>query len=359
VAAEQPVALASDDLQWYDGDSCNLIHFLTRRLEDAPVLWCGLLTLGELRRDGPAARLCRALRVKPRTTVMTLAPLSEEELWDLVRDMGHVSAPAGGRRLAGRLHEVTRGNPFYVVELLKTLFAQGWLATDPDSGEWLATAAVPETGVMSMSLSVHEAIAERTETLPPDLHEILITIAVTGAGCRTDLLSHIHGISRLRAAAIADELAERRLTVEEGGVYRCAHPVIGRVVLDALTASRRRELHRAIGETLELLGETEGAVIPPGEIARHAEAGGDRALVYRSSLRASEAARHRCAYEEALSWLDLAAGTAAPGAETDTVNQLTAEVLSVAGWRQAPAPARRPEPGRHEIGRQDLDLAPR
>jgi DNA-binding SARP family transcriptional activator len=359
VAAEQPVAVAIDDLHWCDGDSCNLLHFLTRRLEDAPVLWCGMLTLGELRRDSPAARLCRALRVKQGSTVITVGPLSEDELWEMVREMGHVTTPTAGRRLAGRLHQVTRGNPFYVVELLKTLFAQGWLTTDPDSGEWLAAPAAPETGVMSMSLSVHDAIAERIETLPPDLHDVLITIAVAGGDCRADLLSYVHGISRLRAATIADELVERRLVEEESGSYRCAHPVIGRVVRDGLTASRRRELHRAIGRTLELLVETEGTAAPPGEIARHAEMGDDRVLAYRSSLRASEAARQRYAYEEALGWLDLAAGTAAAGAETDAVNRLTAEVLSVAGWREAPASPRRPEQARQEIERQDLDLTPR
>ena len=32
VAAEQPIAVAIDDLHWCDGDSCNLLHFLTRRL---------------------------------------------------------------------------------------------------------------------------------------------------------------------------------------------------------------------------------------------------------------------------------------------------------------------------------------
>ena len=45
VSAEQPVALAIDDLQWADGESCNLIHSVVRRLEQAPVLWCATLTL--------------------------------------------------------------------------------------------------------------------------------------------------------------------------------------------------------------------------------------------------------------------------------------------------------------------------
>jgi DNA-binding SARP family transcriptional activator len=356
MAAEQPVALATEDLQWCDSDSCSLLHFLIRRLEDVPVMWCGMLTLGELRRDAPAARLCRALRVRPRAAVVTLAPLSEEELWQMVRDMGHVATPTGGRRLAERLHQVTCGNPFYAIEVLKTLFAQGWLTADPASGAWLAAPTAGESTAMAMSPTVHDAIAERIESLPPDLHDVLITIAVAGTGCRTGLLSHVHGISRLRAATIADELVERCLVEESNGTYRCVHPVIARVVVDRLTTSRRRELHRAVAAALELMSETEGVSCPPGEIARHAEAGDDRPLAYRCSLRASEAARQRYAYQEALEWLDLAAATATQGADTDAVNRLTEEVLSVAGWREPPAPVRRAEPGHRELERQDLDL---
>jgi len=213
----------------------------------------------------------------------------------------------------------------------------------------------PGTTDIAMSLSVHDAIAERIESLPADLHEILLTIAVAGTGCRASVLSHVHGISRLRAATLADELAERRLVQEEDGIYRCAHPVIARVVRDGLTTSRRRELHRAIAVTLEHLA-AEGGAAPPGEIARHAELGGERAMAYRQALKASEAARQRYAHEEALTWLDLAAATAAPGGESDAVNRLTAEVLGVAGWREVPPSVRRPEPAQREIERQDLDL---
>jgi hypothetical protein len=97
--------------------------------------------------------------------------------------------------------------------------------------------------------------------------------------------------------------------------------------------------------------------MPPGEIARHAELGGERALAYREAIAASDAARQRYAYEEALAWLDLAAGTAATSAESDAVNRLTGEVLGVAGWREAPPSARRRETEEREIERQDLDLS--
>jgi predicted ATPase len=139
-------------------------------------------------------------------------------------------------------------------------------------------------------------------------------------------------------------------------VYRCAHPVIARVVRDGLTASRRRELHRAIAVTLDQLAAEGGQAAPPSEIARHAEAGGERGLAYRQSRRASDAARQRYAYEEALAWLDLAAATALGSEESDAVNRLTAETLGMAGWHEVPASVRRPDPGHREIEQQDLDL---
>ena len=64
LAAERPVVISLDDLQWCDSDSCNLLRFLVRRTEQAPVFWLGTLSVGDLERDAPAARLCRVLRAK-------------------------------------------------------------------------------------------------------------------------------------------------------------------------------------------------------------------------------------------------------------------------------------------------------
>lgn len=355
LSAEHPTVVFLDDLQWCDADSCNLLHFLIRRVEAAPILWCLTLTLGELQRDAPAARLSRVLRTKPHAVTLPIEPLDEESVWRLVRELSHVTSPTGGRRFAARLHQTTAGNPFYIVELLKTLFAQGWVLVDSQSGEWRAAPAGDGGSGAAMAPTVHDAIAERIESLPAEVRAVLITIAVAGA-CRTHVLSHVHGISRLRAATMADELVERRLLTEEDGVYRCAHPVIARVVRDGLTSSRRREVHRVVALALEIVAQTDGMPIPPGEIARHADLGGERAVAYRHALLAGRAAMQRYAYEEALSWLDLAAANAAPGEETETASRLTEEVVSVAGWREVPAPARHSDPVHAMLEPQDLDL---
>ncbi len=358
IAAERPLVVSLDDLQWCDGDSCNLLRFLVRRSEQAPVLWLGTLSVGELERAAPAARLCRVLRAKPYASVVALAPLSEEELWQMIREMGHVSTPTGARRFASRIFGVTAGNPFYAIELLKTMFAQGLLAVDEETGEWTASqGAAAEPGrEFPLSQTVHEVIAERVERLPEQLCDVLITVAVAGAGCRTEVLSHVHGISRLNAASVADALVERRLVVEETGVYRCAHPVIARVVRDGLTVSRRNEIHRILAVALERAMLPRDAREVAREIARHADRGGEPALAYRFALIASEGAIERYAFAEALSWLDLAAANAREPGETARVNQLTADVLEAAGWSEVPPLTQLGGPLTRELEREDFDL---
>jgi predicted ATPase len=358
LAAERPLVISVDDLQWCDEDSCKLIQFLARRVDRAPILWLGTITLGELERDAPAARLCRTLRAKAGAETIALSGLGEEDVWRLVRELGHVSTPTGARRFARRIFRITGGNPFYIFELIKTMFAQGLLSADEKSGEWTAEPSALEGGKeFPLSRTLHDVIAERVDRLPEELGEVLITIAVSGGpGCRPEVLSHVHGISRLHAAAVCDALAERRLVVEGAGAYRCLHPVIAHVVRDGLTPTRRREVHRALAESLETVMTTADARSMAGDMARHAEQGGDPGLAYRSALLASEAALQRFAFAEALSWLDLASAVAENRSQSEEVDRRTATLLETAGWTEVPAGGRIRPPVTREIVGEDLDL---
>jgi predicted ATPase len=271
--------------------------------------------------------------------------------------MGHVSTPTGARRFARRIFRITGGNPFYIFELIKTMFVQGLLAADEQSGEWTAAPSALEEGKeFPLSRTVHDVIAERVDRLPEELNEVLITVAVAGGpGCRPEVISHVHGISRLHAATVCDALAERRLLVEAAGGYRCLHPVIAHVVRDGLTATRRREVHRALAASLEVVTPAADVRSVAGEVARHAEQGGDQGLAYRSALLASEGALHRFAFAEALSWLDLASAAAGDRSETDEADRRTAALMEAAGWSEPPARGGRPPVTREIVG-EDLDL---
>src|SRR5438094_379229 len=208
VAAERPSVLFIDDLHWCDGETCALLHFLTQRFQESAVGCVATLTLGELERDAPAARLRRALRTRPTTIVVPVAALSEDDVWRLIRELARIESPTGGLRFARRVHEVTDGNPFHVIEMFKTLFVQGMLTIEATTGAWVVAPAASAAGYrqLPMAETVRDAIAARVARLPYDLRDLLATVAVSGRGAGTDLLSHVQGMSRLRAAALADAL---------------------------------------------------------------------------------------------------------------------------------------------------------
>ena len=331
LSAESPIVVLLDDLQWFDAESCNMFRYLIRRLEGTPVLWLLSVTLGELEREAPSARFLRVLRAKSAVQTLSLAPLTGSQVEQMVAEMGPASAPDLVRRLAGQVHAATAGNPFYILELLKTLFSRGLLTMAEGTGAWLAVAELDrEDFELPLPQNIQDVIAERIERLPERMRDILITIAVSGAGCRPGVLSHVHGISRLYAASLGDALADRRLVVAHGDTYRCAHRIIEQVVREPLTDSRRCELHRILAEAMEAATAPQDTRKVAAEIARHADLGGHVELAYGQALLASEEACARRAYAEALAWLDLAASSAQPGAETDTVNRLTAEIVEVA-----------------------------
>ena len=361
VAEERRVLIVIDDLQWCDADSCNLVHYLVHRLQDAPILWCMTVTLGVVERDTPAARLARALRSAAAAARITLAPLSQEEVRQLIRALGHLTHADGARRLSKRVHEVTGGNALYVVELLKTLFVRGWLTVDSDTQAWRSSDSDSDSDDLLASElfpDVRTAITERVAALPSEQHALLLTIAATGSGCHTSLLSYVHGISRLRAAQVCDSLVERHLVREVESHYVCSHTVIASVVLETMGASRQREVHRMIAFALTDAAESVGRIVDPGAIARHAEAGGEHAMAHRYSLVASAQCVEQSAWDDALSWLDLATSCALTPEQICEADNATAALLGRPHWG-ATAPRKnvsRTMAERESIGRSDIDL---
>lgn len=361
VAEERRVLIVIDDLQWCDADSCNLVHYLVHRLQDVPILWCMTMTLGVVDRDTPAARLARALRSAAAAARITLAPLSQDEVRQLIRALGQITHTDGAQRLSKRVHEMTGGNALYVVELLKTLFVRGWLTVDPDTHAWRSTGSDSDSDDLPTSElfpDVRTAIAERLAALPIEQHTLLLTIAATGSGCHTSLLSYVHGISRLRAAQVCDTLVDRHLVREVESHYVCSHTVIASVVLETTGVSRQREVHRMIAFALTDAAESVRRIVDPGAIARHAEAGGEHDMAHRYSLVASAQCVEQSAWDDALTWLDLATSCASTPEQIREADDATAALLARPNWRAATPriDVSRTSMQRESIGRSDLDL---
>ena len=354
LTAERPTILFLDDLQWCDGESCALVNFLLRRLERVPVVFLATVTAGEMSRDLPARQLALDLCAQAKCHSIEVTPLSEDEVWRLIRQLGNIRTPTGARRFAKRLHEVSDGNPFQVIEITKMLFAEGLLAVTPVSREWVipAEADALSFGRLEIPRSVRDALSARVARLPYELRDLLASIATAGRPVRTEVLSRVHGFSRLRVAALSDALVERHLVQEDDGFYRTAHPLIGEFVRSDLTSARRAELHHALSLALEETTRPERLKEQAGEMAWHAERGGDEERAFHFALMASENARERLGFEEALEWLQLA--SRAMPASRPVVDAELAKLAHQAGWQEIPD--RAGDADRTALQDRDIDL---
>ena len=149
VAADGPVVLAVDDVQWLDTASERALEFALRRLGGEQ-----LAVLGTIRVSPEESEPVELLRSLPheRLTRLSIGPLSVGALYELIKARLGVQL---SRSTLLRLHETSAGNPFYALELGRALVDLG---EEPVPGEPLPVPA----GLRDLVLGRLRQLPERT-----------------------------------------------------------------------------------------------------------------------------------------------------------------------------------------------------
>ncbi len=216
LAANAPLLVAIDDLQWLDRPSAEVLAFVARRLEGERVSF--LLAQRPGRRSGLERAFERAgvrrLQVGGLSLGATRRLLSER--------LG-LSLSRGTLR---RAVESTLGNPLFALELGRVWVERGV----PEIGEDIL---VPD--------SVEELLGTRVSRLPAAARKLLLAVALS-ADPRTRELAAIVGEDAL------EDAVDRGLLMLEGERVRASHPLLAAVARKRSRPRERRELHRALAE---------------------------------------------------------------------------------------------------------------
>jgi DNA-binding CsgD family transcriptional regulator len=212
--------LAVDDVQWLDPSSSRTLAFALRRLTGSRV---HVLLARRLSGDARVPELEQALAAD-RVQRVPVGPLSIGALHSVLRDrLGRSFA----RQTLLRIHERSGGNPFFALELARTL------ETDVDPLEPLP---VPET--------LEELLRTRFAGLPPSTREALAIVSALGT-TSASLLEHA-GVARgALEPAVAAHVIERA-----DGTIRFTHPLLSSVLYRDLGRERPR-VHHAIARVVE------------------------------------------------------------------------------------------------------------
>jgi tetratricopeptide (TPR) repeat protein len=291
-AADGPLCVVLDDLQWADASSLLLLGFLARQLSGSALVIIGCYRDTEV---GPG-HLLRGLRagVGLDTELVELGGLDQRAVARLITRLSSIDAGAG---LVAQVYGRTAGNPFFVREVIRLMSARG--ALPHVEGR---PAGIPD--------GVRQVVEHRLARLPQACARLLAAAAVAGQEVSSGVLVRS---TRFAAGTVAElaEIAVRAGVLAEpvaaSGPYRFCHDLFRETVYDGLDPTGRAVLHQRVGEALEQLRG--GGQVGAAELAHHfllAALGagegvvpdGDTALRY--CVAAGVEASARLAYEDAV-----------------------------------------------------------
>jgi DNA-binding CsgD family transcriptional regulator/tetratricopeptide (TPR) repeat protein len=202
-----PSIVVFEDIHWADEATLDLLKFLGRRIEQTRALMILTYRDDEVDRQHP---LRSVLGDFPpgQTSRLPLSPLSERAVEDLAMR---------ANRSAGGIHAITRGNPFFVTEVLKN-----------------AEDRVPPT--------VRDAVLTRAARLPSDSRALLDLVSIFPRAVDPGLVEQaIHP----EPSAI-DACVESGFLLLPGGGLAFRHELARRAIEESLAPARSRALHEQV-----------------------------------------------------------------------------------------------------------------
>jgi DNA-binding CsgD family transcriptional regulator len=224
LAGPRPVLVAVDDVQWLDTASAGALAYATRRLREERV---GVLLA---RRAGLESGVVDDLGRTAGLVTLDVGPLDPSSLHRVVEAHLGASLP---RPLLAEVHQASGGNPFYALEIVRTLSRSG---VSVAAGRPLP---VPD--------SLHGLVHGRLLALPESTRHFLAaaaahahpTVAITEQACGVE-----------RGDGLGPALAAR-VVETDGDRIRFTHPLLAAGALETADPRRRTEIHARLAELLE------------------------------------------------------------------------------------------------------------
>jgi hypothetical protein len=233
LTASAPLLVAIDDLQWVDAASAGVLQFAVRRLRTEPV---GLLATVRSDARTPVAVGVEKSFGEGTVRRVALGPLSSSAAFRLLDERADIALSAP--QLA-RLHELTAGNPFYLLEL-----GREFARTGPGRG-------------FHLPRDLTELLAARLGRLAGWTRELLLAVAASPRAT-VEVLEHAFG-DRSRVHEGLERATRAGVLEFDGSRVRFAHPLLASVCYQYAPLWRRRAVHRLLAS----------AVAEPEERARH------------------------------------------------------------------------------------------
>lgn len=305
LAADQPLVVLIDDLQWADEDSLRMLRYAVRVDTASPILLVFAIRSDEIGSVNEAVTLLADMERMGILRHLRLRRFRQSESTEFLSQVlgGPINLSS-----AAVMHAQAEGVPFILEEQVQTYRDAGLL--QQIEGAW---ALAPNAGRLLPS-AVRTLIQRRAARLPAETRSSLAEAAVLGRSFSLrdlhDLMARLgedSGGLQTLADILAPAVAAGLLVEQPPGSsadYSFTHDRIRDYATAGVSLPRRRAVHAAVVDMLTAGGDPPPALF--SVLAQHALAAGQAELAARVSIEAARAALHMHAPEEALRLVDLA-----------------------------------------------------
>jgi len=261
IAAEQPLVLVLEDIQWADASTMDLLAMLGARREAARVLIVATCRPAEMTKGDGLARVIAELRARKHASALNLGNWSDESTSDyLARRFTGARFP---NELARSIRRMTDGNPLFAVSVVDDLERRGMIRpteTDAKSG-WELTASVSEVENRRPD-TVRQLIDIQIDRLKSNERRVLEAASIIGVQFAAGAVAHALDLPATEVDAVCEGLADDRQLLRfvssepwpDGSIqshYAFAHALYRDTALGRVATTTKRIWHRRVAEGLE------------------------------------------------------------------------------------------------------------
>lgn len=284
----QPLIVIFEDLHWIDEQTQEFLNLLADSIGTAKILLM-VNYRPEYSHQWNSKTYYTQLRLDP------LGKESAEEMLSALLGDGAELAP-----LEQIIIEKTEGNPFFMEEIVQSLFEEGALVRN---GTVKLTRPL---GALRLPPTVQGILAARIDRLPPEQKELLQTLAVLGKEFALSLVRAVTGRGADDLNRLLGELQVAEFIYEQpaaGDVqYTFKHALTQEVAYHSVLSERRTLLHERAAAAIEALGAgwVEDHLM---EVAHHYSRSGNVPKAVEYLGRAGHRAAQQAAHADAVGYL--------------------------------------------------------